>query len=128
MDKIVDDPVAMALVNSSGWCTTKAITMSNKMQLIQGLIFHETVLKREKQLAAFRKALHTLGLLKLILMNPELKTLFVHNGGSKLSALVFISLLECKDEVKMSKQYLQMRPGQGITIFSVGMYLQLKPY
>ena len=90
MKEIVDDPVAMALVNSSGCCATKAITLSNRMQLIQRLIFHETVLKREKQLAAFRNGLDTLGLLRLIFMNPELKTLFV-----QLTALEFISLLDC---------------------------------
>ena len=120
LDKILDDPVAMALVNASGWSATKTIDMVTKNQLVQGLILHETVIKREKQLAAFRARLKKVGFLKLLQRNPQLKELLIYNPDTKLTTSDVISLLDCDHRVKDSKafklflEYLENRPSHGM--------------
>ena len=81
----------LAIVNSSGWPTTKVITLSNKTELISGLVLQEVVLKREAQLQSFRKGLDYLGVLQLLQMSPlTLKPVLVYEERP-LSADDFIN-------------------------------------
>lgn len=71
IDEILDEHRYMAIVNASGWPTTKMLTPSNKAEFLSGLIQQEVVYKRDSAIAAFGRGLELLSLLTLIRQHPE---------------------------------------------------------
>ena len=53
INRIIDDPGYVAIVNASGWPTTKCITPMLKIEFLQKLIFSEVVLKCRSATDAF---------------------------------------------------------------------------
>ena len=43
INDIIDDPRYMAIVNSSGWPTTKCITTISKTEVLQQLVLNEVI-------------------------------------------------------------------------------------
>lgn len=79
LNRILDDPAHMAIINSSTWPVTKGISMLTKMELMQTLIIEEVITKRDVNIRAFRKGLFVLGFLNLCRDYADLtKPLFVH--------------------------------------------------
>ena len=52
INDIIDDPRYMAIVNSSGWPTTKSITTASKSEFLQQLTLNEVILKRQHAIKA----------------------------------------------------------------------------
>ena len=71
MDKVIDEPVNLSIINSCGWSITEAITHSNRYQLIQCLIHNEVITQRESNMRAFFRGLNVLKMGDLILSEPE---------------------------------------------------------
>ena len=79
LNRILDDPAHMAIINSSTWPITKGISMLTKMELMQTLIIEEVITKRDVNIRAFRTGLFVLGFLNLCRDYADLmKPLFVH--------------------------------------------------
>ena len=94
INQLLDEDKYMAIVNASGWPTTKMITLINKAEFLEGLIIHEVINKRDMQITAFGKGLEQLGLLTLIRNHPEtLKPVFVHKSKASITAEGFLDLL-----------------------------------
>ena len=78
INHLLDEEKYMAIVNASGWPTTKMITVINKAEFLEGLINQEVVDKRDVQIAAFGKGLEQFGILTIIRSHPEtLRPVFV---------------------------------------------------
>ena len=110
INHLLDEEKYMAIVNASGWPTTKMITVINKAEFLEGLINQEIVNKRDVQIAAFGKGLEQLGILTLIRSHPEtLRPVFVHKcTEATITAEDFLGLISCShpDNATMCKWFI----------------------
>ena len=86
----------MAIINTSGWPPTRAITPGSKAKFLERLINQEVIEKRESQITAFGKGLDQLGLLTLIRKHPEtMKPVFVQSttNVTSITAETFLGLV-----------------------------------
>ena len=102
----------MAIVNSSGWPTTKAITIQTREEFLSGLVHYELIGKREIQINHFRDGLELLQLATLMKSYPiQLKSVLVYDQSKKLDAATFlaqVAAVEPLDPVhKRVYQYFQ---------------------
>ena len=89
LDDLLDEERFSAIVNASGWPTTKRLTIRNKAEFLDGLVNQELLLKRGTQISAFGRGLEFLGVLSAIRSHwEELKPAFVHTE-TMLTAEVF---------------------------------------
>ena len=87
LDAVLDEDKYIAIVNSSGWPGTKVITLTNKTEFVNCLVWQQIVSSREEAVIAFGHGLELVGLHTLIRRNwKELKQLFVKTEEQKLSA------------------------------------------
>ena len=94
MDDILDNPSYAYILKSCGWCITKPITLSNKMQFLQHLVQDEVIAKRERNMKAFVRGLDYLEFGELVRQHPEMtRSLFVAAQSGTISAKVFLSLI-----------------------------------
>lgn len=77
IDDIVDENIA--IINQSGWDPTAVITVSNKAEIIQGLLLDEVITKREQNIRALTRGMDHFGILSLLLKYPDkFAELFTH--------------------------------------------------
>ena len=94
VDDILDNPSYAYILKSCGWCITKPITLSNKMQFLQHLVQDEVIAKRERNMKAFVCGLDCLEFGELVRQHPEMtRSLFVAAQSATISAKVFLSLI-----------------------------------
>ena len=94
LDSVVDEPQNISILNSSSWNVVEAVTIENKASLVQRLIDEEVVIKRERNLKAFRKGLETLGLLHLLTSYPSLMKPYFVMECNPLTPAKFFSLVK----------------------------------
>ena len=81
-------------IRADAWNVVEVVTIENKASLVQRLVDEEVIIKRERNLKAFRKGLETLGLLQLVIDYPSLmKPYFVMESNS-LTPAEFFSLVK----------------------------------
>lgn len=71
IDQLLDQDKYIAIVNSSGWPTTKMLRPTNKAEFLDGLIRQELIIRRGKAIDAFGRGLEMLGLQSLIRRHSE---------------------------------------------------------
>ena len=69
---IVDEPDNLAVLNGSSWNVIDPVTMRNKHSFVQRLIDEEVIVKRERNLKAFRQGLQAMNFLSLVVKFPSL--------------------------------------------------------
>ena len=90
IDRVLEDPAKMAIVNSSRWPVTKPINMRTKAELIQDIMVEELLSKRGENLRAFQNGLSVLEFLALCHKHPILtRELFVYKSRP-LTACMFL--------------------------------------
>ena len=98
----------MAIVNSSGWPTTKCITTISKSEFLQQLILNEVVLKRQHAVQALCRGLDHLNVAKLLQKNCDLmEPVFLCDGNRPLTAEMLICLISTPkpEEERFGKVY-----------------------
>ena len=94
INDVIDDPRYMAIVNSSGWPTTKCITTISKSEFLQQLILNEVVLKRQHAIQALCRGLDHLNVAKLLQKNCDLmQPVFLCDANRPLTAEMLIRLI-----------------------------------
>ena len=94
IDGLFGEDRYMAILNSSGWQTTKRLTPSNKSEFLDGLVRQELLVKREPQINAFGRGLEMLGVLTLIRQHwKEMRDSFVFCKNRILTAEVFLNAI-----------------------------------
>ena len=84
----------MAIVNSTGWPTTKCITTSSKSEFLQQLILNEVILKRQQAINALCRGLDRLNFVKLLRDNCDLmKSIFIYDVQQPLTAAKLIQVI-----------------------------------
>ncbi len=73
---IVDEPDNLAVLNASSWNVIDPVTMRNKHSFVQRLIDEEVIVKRERNLKAFRQGLQAMNFLSLVVKFPSLMQQF----------------------------------------------------
>ncbi len=69
-----------ALIDSSNWSPTQAITVTSKSALVQELVYEGVIERRQTQVLDIRKGWQMFRLVSLIRKHPEeLRSLLVHN-------------------------------------------------
>ena len=90
IDKVLEDPAKMAIVNSSRWPVTKPINMRSKAELIQEIMVEELLSKRGENVRAFQTGLSVLEFLSFCHKHPIVtKELFVYKNRP-LTACMFL--------------------------------------
>ena len=94
INDIIDDPRYMAIVNSSGWPTTKCITTISKSEFLQQLVLNEVIMKRQHAIKALCRGLDRLNVAKLIQDNSELmQPVFLCDANRPLTAEALVRLI-----------------------------------
>ena len=89
IDAILDVPEYLEVINGSGWPCTQTVAISNKNEIVQGLIAEEVIRKRMKSMDDLRKGLNVTGILALMGSYPaQLKKFFV-DGDNTITAEEF---------------------------------------
>ncbi len=83
----------MAVINSSGWPLDRPITLETKSDLLQGLIIEEVLRKRITPLNCFRRGLSSLGLLQLMMSQPDTFQPILVHSRAPLTAATFAPLI-----------------------------------
>lgn len=123
INDVLENSSIMAIVNHSRWSVTDAITKSNKLALLQQLIWEEVVHRREHNLKAFRKGLNILGIVNLIQHNPNItRPLFVFDGNATLTSQQFISMIESSQPVYPDECQAYERFMEFVTLLEKGEY------
>ncbi len=94
LDAIIDQPVHTHILNGSAWSAIEPVTMASKTRLLQQLMQEEVLVKRDKNLQAFRRGLTTLGVLDLITAYPSLMRPFFIWRDQPLTAQSFMEMVE----------------------------------
>lgn len=132
VDDILDNPSYAYILKSCGWCNTKPITLSNKMQFLQHLVQDEVIAKRERNMKAFVRGLDYLEFGELVRQHPEMtRSLFVAAQSGTILAKVFLSLIsanrpESKEHARAFdyfKEFIAYLEGEG-TDLSLPMLLR----
>ena len=94
----------MALINSSNWPVTEAITCENKAVLIQDLVYAEIIDKRQTQLQHLRNGLNHFNVIELCKTNPEeFQFLFIHEEAP-LTYEIMLNLISFDQKASEDKE------------------------
>ena len=94
IDKILDQPASMLIINQSQWSIVEPVTTSNKSSLIQHLIWEEVIQRRDQNIQAFKRGPKQFKMVELIQKHPDmLKPLFVAQPSQEITAGEFWSLV-----------------------------------
>lgn len=108
IDCLLDEDKYMAIVNNSGWPTTRVLTLRNRVEFIDGLIRQNLITSREAAITAFGKGMELLGLRSLIQRHwSELREVFVFSNQQQISATQFLHLIVTKLPSDEDKQQVQ---------------------
>ena len=84
----------MAIVNSSGWPTTKSITTVSKSEFLQQLILNEVILKRQHAIKALCRGLDHLNTTNLLQENSDLmKPVFLYDANRPLTPEILVRIV-----------------------------------
>lgn len=89
VDAILDVPEYLEVINGSGWPCTQPISISNKSEIVQGLITEEVVRKRVKSMDDLRKGLKIVGILPLLESYPTQLKKFMVDGDQPITVVEF---------------------------------------
>ena len=93
LNKVMNEPALVGIIDSCGWPAYKQITMSNKTEFIHCLTYHEVVSKRLIAISAFEQGLSTLGLSEALKRYSRvLRELLVHDHNKLLTAKDLLNL------------------------------------
>ena len=88
IDRLIDKPVNVGILNGCGWCITQPIVPANKLSFLQHLIQDEVITRREHNLKAFQCGLNVLSVCDLLKRYPgATKELFVAQNSPLTSLL-----------------------------------------
>lgn len=102
IDSLLDVPEYLEVINGSGWPCTQAILITNKSEIVQGLIIEEVIRKRVKSMDEIRKGLGIVGILPIMEAHPSQFKKFLVHEEHPLTAAEFKSLFS-KDCIKPSE-------------------------
>ena len=93
----------MAIVNSSGWPTTKSFTTVSKFEFLQQLILNEVILKRQHAIKALCRGLDRVNITKLLQKNSDLmKSVFLYDANQPLTPEILVRLVSTPKPVEES--------------------------
>ena len=89
VDAILDVPEYLEIINGSGWPCTQTISISNKSEIVQGLVTEEVIRKRVKSMDDLRKGLKVVGILPLLELYPDQFKKFMVDGDKPITVEEF---------------------------------------
>ena len=80
INKLLDEPGYLAIVNASDWPSTLLLTLSNRTEYLNGVVIQEVMQMREGAIKSVCTCMEELGLVTLTRELPEImKQVFVHS-------------------------------------------------
>lgn len=122
LDDVLDNQAFHHLINTSGWPTSKLISMTSKMEFIHCLIVNEVVHKRSAATMAFRQGLSVLRMDEAFKKDAKaLRSLLVYSDCT-LSSTTILNLINWEEENTEEKRrarrffegYLKDKENDGI--------------
>ena len=100
----MDKEESIAILNNSSWNVVEPITSHNKAVLIQRLIDEDVIVRRERNMKAFRRGLEALGFLKLPIKHTSLMKHFFVVEHKALTPEEFLGLVTCNPSMNPEKR------------------------
>ena len=104
VNKLLDEKHYLALVNASGWPTSRVVDLNSRNDLLQQLLVNEVITNRVKQMQLFRQGLQILGFHQLVLLYPKkYEELFLYQQ-SPFTGKKFLELVTSPEPEQQSQK------------------------
>ncbi len=104
VNTLLDEAQYMALVNASGWPTSKVVDVNSKNDLLQQLLVNEVIRNRAKQMQLFRRGLKILGFHQLVLLYPNKSEVLFLYQQSPFTGKQFLELVTSPEPEQQSEK------------------------
>ena len=105
VDNLIEKEGSVAIINSSKWPSTKAITNLTKHSFLQNLLVEEVIRKRDDNILSFRRGLDMLDFVSVVQRFPkQCRELFIYEETFLTAAKLQCLITTRRPEEKKQRQ------------------------